>query len=370
MTVAFYISGHGFGHASRQVEIVNAFGARHPEVRIFIRSAAARWLLDRTIRVPFELDQRPCDTGVVQIDSLRLDPAETMTRAGAFYATFAARAEHEARLLRERDTRLVIVDAAPLGCEAAALAGVPAVVVANFTWDWIYAEYAEHLHRAPAVLPTIRRAYRRAFAAWRLPMHGGFETVAPVIDVPFVARHADRAVSRHDVLSRLNLPADRPVALVSFGGYGAGGLEFNALDCLDAWTVVSTGAPDERADAGGVRIIADADVYDANLGYADLVAAADAVVTKPGYGIISECVANATAIVYTSRGRFAEYEVMVKEIPKYLRCAYLDQISLIAGRWRAALDSAVTAPPPPEYPRTDGAEVVADMMAATLTAAD
>ena len=30
--------------------------------------------------------------------------------------------------------------------------------------------------------------------------------------------------------------------------------------------------------------------------------------TKPGYGIISECVANGTAILYTSRGRFAEYE--------------------------------------------------------------
>ena len=30
--------------------------------------------------------------------------------------------------------------------------------------------------------------------------------------------------------------------------------------------------------------------------------AADVVVTKPGYGIISECIANDTAILYTSRG--------------------------------------------------------------------
>src|SRR4029079_11692812 len=107
--VAFYISGHGFGHASRQVEIINAFGARSPETRIFIRSAAARWLLERTIKVPCELDDRPCDTGIVQIDSLRLDAEKSLTDARAFYDTFDERADDEARRLRTRDTRLAIV---------------------------------------------------------------------------------------------------------------------------------------------------------------------------------------------------------------------------------------------------------------------
>ena len=38
MTVVFYISGHGFGHASRQVEVINALAARRPDVRIAVRS--------------------------------------------------------------------------------------------------------------------------------------------------------------------------------------------------------------------------------------------------------------------------------------------------------------------------------------------
>ena len=33
----------------------------------------------------------------------------------------------------------MIVDAPPLGCAGAAAAGIPSVVVSNFTWDWIYA---------------------------------------------------------------------------------------------------------------------------------------------------------------------------------------------------------------------------------------
>lgn len=368
MTVAFYISGHGFGHASRQVEIVNVFGARHPEVRIFIRSAAARWLLERTIRVPFELDPRPCDTGIVQIDSLRLDARQSILDARDFYATIDTRAEADARLLRERDTRLVIVDAAPLGCEAAARAGVPSFVVSNFTWDWIYQEYHELLPLAPDLIPAIQRAYRKADAGWRLPIGGGFESVTQIVDLPFVARHAEPSLSREDVLRRLMIPTERPVALVSFGGYGMGRLTLDRLDCLDTWTVVVTGPDEDRRRHGHLRLIADGDIYDRGLRYADLVRACEAVVTKPGYGIVSECIANQTAMVYTGRGRFAEYAVMVREMPKYLRCAYLDNTALFAGRWRDALDAAVNASAPPECPRTNGAEVVAEMIAAALRA--
>ena len=44
------------------------------------------------------------------------------------------------------------------------------------------------------------------------------------------------------------------------------------------------------------------DLYDRGFRYEDLVAAVDVVLTKPGYGIVSECVANDTALLYTSRG--------------------------------------------------------------------
>jgi len=90
------------------------------------------------------------------------------------------------------------------------------------------------------------------------------------------------------------------------------------------------------------------------------------VITKPGYGTLSECIANDTAVVYTSRGRFAEYDVLVREMPKYLRCAYLDNQSLLAGRWQAALDAALAAPEPPQRPRTDGAVIIADMICARV----
>jgi hypothetical protein len=259
----------------------------------------------------------------------------------------------------------VFSDAPPRGRAAAAAAGIPSVVVSNFTWDWIYEEYREHLPEAPGLIATVRKAYRHARAAWRLPMHGGFETFDTIVDVPFVARHArhDRAQTRRS----LRLPAmTRRLALSSFGGYGVGDLDLHSLDCFDTWDVVVTGNTPPASLPRGVHFINETTIYDRGLRYEDLVHAADVVVTKPGYGIISECIANRTAMVYTSRGRFPEYEVLVREMPRYLRGAYIEQDCLRSGRWRAALDAAADAPAPPEHPDTDGARIVAEMIAARL----
>jgi hypothetical protein len=347
--VAFYISGHGFGHASRQIEIARAFARRRPDAGIVVRTTASRWLFDRTLNVPFILDDRPCDTGAVQIDSLHLDAAATIARAKDFYATLDARAADETALLREHDVRFVVADAPPLGCVAAARAGIPSVVVSNFTWDWIYAGYREYLDSAPDVIPAIQAAYKLAAAAWRLPMHGGFETFDTIVDTPFVARHATHEPA--ETRRRLGLPPDRRLVLPSFGGYGVAGIDLTSLDLDPSWHAV---------------LVPDAAIYEAGLRYEDVVRAVDVVLTKPGYGIISECIANDTALVYTSRGRFAEYDVLVREMPRYLRCAFLENDALLGGRWRAALEAVVGAPAPRENPRTDGADVIADMIAASL----
>ena len=82
--------------------------------------------------------------------------------------------------------------------------------------------------------------------------------------------------------------------------------------------------------------------------------------SKPGYGIVSECVANDTALLYTSRGRFIEYDTFVAGMPRVLRCRYLPQEDLFAGRWADAIEALLAQPSPVERPRTDGAAVAAD----------
>src|SRR5262245_66626631 len=92
MTVVFYISGHGFGHASRQVEVINALGAAAPDLRMVLRTAVNSSLLRRTVRVPYEHRPGACDTGIVQRTSVQHDDEATIAEAVAFYADFDRRA--------------------------------------------------------------------------------------------------------------------------------------------------------------------------------------------------------------------------------------------------------------------------------------
>ncbi len=364
-TVVFYVSDHGLGHASRQIEIINALS--ETDVRVIVRTTAPRWLFERTLRRAAALDEVRTDTSIVQLDSLRLDVARTIEEATLFYTDLDTRAETEAAWLRAHPVSLILTDTPPLGCAAAARAAIPCVVVGNFTWDWIYAGYPDQLGDVPWLVPTLERAYAQANAAWRLPMSGGFTTIDDVVDVPFVARHA-----RHEpraVRLALGLPLDRPLVLTSFGGYGIDrpdAVTVDAGDCALVTTGAGRGDLTLRTSRGAPFRVDEAHLYDAGYRYEDLVAAVDVVVTKPGYGIIAECIANDTAILYTSRGNFIEYDRLVEEMPRYVACEYIAQADLFAGRWSPALTRLRGRHPPAVTPRTDGAAVVADLVLARL----
>lgn len=358
--IAFYVSGHGLGHASRQIEIINAVRRLRPDARIGVRSSAARWLFDLTLSSPVELEAAACDTGVVQIDSLRPDVEASLREAASFVETIDERARHEAGWLSTSGARLVVGDIPPLAFLAARRAGLPSVAIANFTWDWIYAGYATAHAEAAPLAAHLATLYGLADAAWRLPMWGGFEGMASVTDLPLVARRSHRDPT--EVRRTLGLPGDERLALVSFGGYGLDGLALTRAAATSGHHIVvvegGAGKPRTTPDRR-VHVIAEGDVYGTGYRYEDLVRAVDVVVTKPGYGIIAECAANDTAMLYTSRGWFREYDVLVEALPRYVRAAYIPQDALLQGEWREAIDSLDRAARPPERPRTDGADVAA-----------
>ena len=359
MTIVFYVSGHGFGHASRDIELSTALTERCPDLRIRFRTAAPRWLFDVAASGHVDVDSFEADTGVVQVDSLRIDEEETVRRAAAFYARFEERAAIEATWLRASGAKLVAADIPPLAFAAAARAGLPAVAIGNFTWDWIYEGYERFRREARGVIDEIRRANASATVALRLPLHGGFQGMA-VRDIPFIARRSKR--DRHETRTTLGIPGDRPVVLASFGGYGAT-LPVEHVAAESRLTVIETRVEhveaSHHASANGRLIrFGEHELYDRGFRYEDLVAAADVVVTKPGYGIVSECIANDTALLYTSRGRFVEYDVFVREMPQLLRCRYLPQEELLAGRGNEAVTAGLASAAPAK-PRVDGAAVAA-----------
>jgi L-arabinokinase len=366
--LVFYISGHGFGHASRDIEVLNALLARVPDLQVHVRTNAPRWLFDLTVRGPFHHHHVECDTGVVQRDTLNPDIEATVAQARAFYSSFDPRVTQEAEALRALGPALVIGDLPPLAFAAAALADVPSVALGNFTWDWIYEGYDRWLDAAAWIPPLIRDTHRFAEEAWRLPMHGGFEGFRHIVDLPLVARISHREPG--EVRRRLGLADDDRVVLVSFGGFGLEAVGTEELARLDGFVFIVTegslvpkgprSSGQGATRRGNLVSVNEHGWYEEGFRYEDLVRAADVVITKPGFGIIAESIANGAAMVYTSRGPFAEYGVLVEHLPRYLRCAFISNEDLLAWRWTRALEEALAAPPPPERPPIDGADFAAD----------
>lgn len=362
--IVFYTSGHGFGHASRDIEVMHALRRHAPNVRLLVRTAVPAWLFQSATRVPVDLQPLETDSGLAQIDSLTIDERETARRAVRFYDNFDERVVAEATWLKASGASLVVADVPPLACAAAARAELPCVVLANFTWDWIYRGLGTFEREAPTVLPIIERAYATATYALRLPLHGGFAPMQKVVrDIPFIGRRSVHG--RSATRTALGLDGNRPIVLASFGGHGLRvPYQDAARDSRFVLLLTDFEAESNTAAAAlpNVRCLTPREMSDRQLRYEDLVAAADIVVSKPGYGIVSECIANNTALLYTSRGRMVEYDVFVEQMPRVLRCRYIAQADLLAGRWAEDVDALFAQPAPPTTPMVNGADVASQFL--------
>jgi UDP:flavonoid glycosyltransferase YjiC (YdhE family) len=360
--IVFYVSGHGFGHASRAIEVVRAVLRARPDAHVVVKSSAPLHLFTEALDGRCESVALQCDAGVVQVDSLAVNTAETIRQAVEFQKQVPALAARESEYLRASGASVVVGDIPPLAIAAAHLAGVPSIAIGNFTWDWIYEGYRDA--RVPELLAQIRDVHQNASAVLRLPMAGGFAGLDAIArDIPFIARQSSR--TQDEVRKALGVgrrAGARPLVLMAFGGSGVAGMSVEALSGLKDYIIATT---DSRLAGGagnrGTSLlrISDQQMSGANLSFPDLVRAADVVVAKPGYGIISEAIANESALLYTSRGDFIEYDVLVREMPRYLRTRFIEQDDLLKGNWKDALDNLMQQPPPPEKPELNGAAVAA-----------
>lgn len=352
--IAVYVSGHGYGHATRVAEVLRALREQAPDVGLGVVTAAPEKLFRDTVPGPFTFRSLECDVGLAQKGPLVIDEEGTVRRWRALAAGRAARTSEEARWLRSIGTRVVLGDIPPLAFEAAAEAETPSVGLANFSWDWIYRHLARRQPALREAADAAAAAYAGAALLLQLPFAGDLSAFPCREPIPMVARRP--RVGRTEARTRLGLPQGGICVLVSFGGIGMPVFDLRALAGLSDFRFL--------IDSGAGPWAANVEAVDAarrtalGLGYQDLVGAADVVVTKPGYGIVSDAIGGGTRIVYTERGDFPEYPILVAEMARYIPCAHVGNEDLLAGRWRPAIESVLARPVPPP-PDLSGAEAAA-----------
>jgi len=345
--LAYYITPHGLGHAVRSLEVIRRLMDLAPELEVVIVSALPQFIIRQNVPRPLPVRERRLDVGLVQQDSLRFDLEATREALVSLRRRQQTIVAEEIRFFRAENIQGIVCDVPFLPFLAAARAGMPAVGLGNFTWDWIYQRYAEGDQRWEPMVAWIREAYRKCPLFLQLPLHGDCSVCPTVRDMPLVARHAKR--TREQTRRLLGLTENQKAYLVSFQLLD---LEAEAKGRLEAMAdrLFLYKEPLRLPVRNGLAL----DHLD--ISYVDAVAAVDGVITKPGYGIVADCMVHGTPVIYADRGLFPEYEILVRALKEHLTTVCMPSADLYAGRWLEAIENLETLPRRSSSVTANGAE--------------
>lgn len=350
--IAYYITAHGYGHGARSCDILRQIHRRAPRQPIWITTDLPHEFLRSRLRDCDNLIYRrgASDVGLVQSDSIRADLAQTLDALGELDARWDALLAREQLFLKSENVGLVVADIPAIPLAAAQLNGVSNVAIGNFSWDWIYAEYAREDRRWNHFVNKFRAVYERTDLLLRLPFSPAMSPFPHQKTIPLLA---SPGTPRRDKLAALaGLDGDKPWILLSFTSLA---LPPHALDRIDALSRDYEFLCVEplRYERSSIRSI-----NREMVSFSDVLASCDAVISKPGFGLVSECIVNHKPLIYSDRGDFAEYPYLVRGIRRYLKNHFLPSQQLYAGDFKAALRAIERADHPAEHLAKNGAELV------------
>ena len=295
------------------------------------------------------------EPGTVESTGFQVDLEGTRVAYRQFAREREERIQEETKHLRAAGYCGVISDIAAVPIAAATRAGIPAVAVSNFTWDWILEPILSGVPGVEGIPATLKDDYRGADLYLRLPFHPREHPFRAVEDLPLVGRRA--TLPRAEVRRRLGLSPDpgRPVILLAIGGLPARGWPVISVDALAGIELVTVGELQIELPAG--RVIRLPRGLLREVSFADLVAASDLVLTKPGYGICSECAANGIPLLGVERQGFAESPCLVEGMRRLVPFRELPLEEFLAGRWERPVNDLLAQPKPTATP--SGGAVVA-----------
>ena len=288
--IAYFVSSHGFGHAARTRTILEKLES-HAAVTLFATTPNWFWGNLAVDRVQFQ-----ADIGCIQQGTLNIDEAATLAAFRQFKTGFQLRFEQLSLLHQSNPFDLIVTDIAPEPLEFAVKLNVPSVLVANFTWVEIYQQMASLAGEIPDLLRQYKLATNTLIPAFQTGMDWATNPVA----VDAVAKRGQ------DIRPFLN-PENRYQRLVYIDA-GRWGTEIgwnNAVRFSDTLFIrIGPALSDLPPNVLQLEF--------GTVNHPDLVRSVDVVVAKPGYGIVTECLANGTHWCCIPRDGFAEDDVLIR----------------------------------------------------------
>lgn len=314
INIAYYITGHGLGHATRSVELIRGLLSTKKvrihsitmvEERFFVNELKTYNvdLTDPNGNVLYQNWHRNLDTGGIQKDVIYLDPWKTLE---SYYNTVHKNRqvllENEVAWAREHSIDLILMDATQFGAAIAKELGIKSILVTNFTWDFIFQEmlkavqsdlskeqieyYQEMIDQCSQDVLSVDHYLQYPGGT---PLPKGFDH-NKIVPGPVLTRQ----IRNKNLRNELGISSEKKILLLGFGGHSA---DWNLQDSFlpDGWVCLVLRADPKAMPSERFQVMP----YDAYV--PDLIHAADAVLGKIGYGFVSECLGGGTALIYIPR---------------------------------------------------------------------
>lgn len=294
---AVFVSPHGFGHAARASAVMASLREREG-ARFELFATTPAWFFDEAVAGAYTRHPVVTDVGLRQRSALEHDVGATVEALDALLPFDEAEVEALAATVARAGARAVLCDIAPLGIAVAERAGLPSLLLENFTWPWLYEPLAE---RAPALA-----AHARTLDRWlgKATVHVQTEPLCrrhPEADhrVPPIARPPRR--SRAEVRAGLGIGPAEPVVVLTMGGVAQPLPFLDRLHELAPIRFLVTGM--DRTRREGTLHLFD---NDTRIYLPDLIEAADGVVAKLGYSTVAEVWSAGAPLAWVGRDDFRE----------------------------------------------------------------
>jgi hypothetical protein len=351
--LAAFITPHGLGHATRAIAVMEALQRRLPALRIDLFTTVDEQIFAQTLR-QFTMHRVVTDVGLVQPNALHGDLPATVRALDRLLPFSEELLTSLAGQIAECDA--VLCDIAPLGIAAADRAGIPSVLLGNFTWDWIYRPYISQCPALDRHAMQLAEIYR--LATLRIVTEPGCESVPGAAVCPPVFRRI--RTHRNEIREQLGA-GNRKIILISLGGIGFALNPWPELadypDCL----FILAGQEHQRQLTSNCLTLPRHGPWH----HPDLIGSADLVLFKSGYSTTAECLQAGTRALCIGRPGFAESDILASFITTRLGGTMLNESEFVSGAWLRQLPELLALPRP--RPATEnGADTAADLVEALV----
>jgi hypothetical protein len=357
LTLAYFISPHGFGHAARASAVMGAIQERSSGIRFEIFTTVPQWFFEESLSGPFSYHALLNDVGLVQEGPLCADLSGTVAFLDEFLPFNLRQLEDLAEKVTRLKCAMVFCDISPMGIAVAREAGVPSVLVENFTWDWVYREYVLEEAGFKPHMAYLESLFLSAdFHIQTAPVCS--KGTVHLATGP-VSRKAGK--DRLQVREKLQIPEQAPLVLITMGGIPKDHGFIGQLASQKGIFYVAPGAgTDFRPSENVILLPHHSDFY-----HPDLVHSADAVVGKVGYSTLAEVYHAGVPFGYIKRTRFQESEILSRYIEDHMTGYSIDERVFETGDWIHRIQELLDLPHfPGEEP--NGADQVSNFILTLL----